>query len=219
MNNNNNKKIPKSTISRLFIYLRELSKLNKMDIRRISSSDLGDRLSLSDAQVRKDLGYFGQFGVSGSGYNIEELKVALERILGKDKIWNVCVIGVGHLGSALLTYPGFKQQGLNIVAAFDADQRKVGKETQGIVIESIEKLSSTVKIKDITIAIITIPADRAQSVADSLVEAGIKCIMNFAPINLNLPDDIRVNNVDLSRELETLSYFLTNGNNHKANNK
>jgi len=212
----NNKKIPEGTISRLFMYLRELSNLSKMNIRRISSLDLGERLSLSDTQVRKDLGYFGQFGVSGSGYKVEELESALKKILGKDKIWNVCVVGVGYLGSALLSYPGFSQQGLDIVAAFDNDPKKVSKEKSGILIESIDNMADIIKAKNISIAVITIPAAQAQSVADSLIVAGIRCIMNFAPININVPDDVKINNVDLSRELETLSYFLANPNN--ANN-
>ena len=106
------KKIPESTISRLFIYLREITELVKVNIKTISSAELGDRTNLSDAQVRKDLGHFGQFGVSGSGYDINELKKALEKILGKDRTWNVAVVGVGQLGSALISYPGFKKHGL-----------------------------------------------------------------------------------------------------------
>ena len=205
---NNNKKIPETTISRLFIYLREISKLAEIGIRTISSSELGERLNLSDTQVRKDFSCFGQFGISGSGYNINELKAALKTILGKDKTWNVCVIGVGHLGSALLAYPGFKEQGLNVVAVFDADTKKIDKEKNSLIIQSIDELSKTVKQKDLAIGIITIPANHAQKVADSLVAAGIKCIMNFAPISLSVPEDVKVKNVDLSRELETLSYFL-----------
>ncbi len=206
--NHNNRKIPETTISRLFIYLREILKLSDIGIRVVSSSELGDRLNLSDTQVRKDFSYFGQFGTSGSGYNINELKIVLEMILGKDKTWNVCVIGVGHLGSALLSYPGFKEQGLNIVAAFDANAKKIGKEKNHLKIQPIEELLKVVKQKDLAIGIITIPGNHAQKVADSLVAAGIKCIMNFAPVSLSVPEDVKVKNVDLSRELETLSYFL-----------
>ena len=113
----NGKKIPESTISRLFVYLRELAELVKLNIRTVSSAELGERTNLSDAQVRKDLGYFGQFGVSGSGYDTAELKKALERILGKDKTWNVAVVGIGQIGPALLSYSGFKDHGLKIVVA------------------------------------------------------------------------------------------------------
>lgn len=212
---NNNKKTPETTISRLFMYLREISKLSEIGIRTISSSELGERLNLSDVQVRKDFSYFGQFGTSGSGYNINDLKAALQTILGKDKAWNVCVIGVGHLGSALLSYPGFKEQGLNIIAVFDADVKKIGKEKNCLTIQPIEELSKTVKQKDLAIGIITIPANQAQKIVDSLVTAGIKCIMNFAPVSLSVPEDVKVKNVDLSRELETLSYFLADSKHSK----
>ena len=205
-----NKKIPVSTISRLFVYLRELAELEKVNIHTISSAELGDRTNLSDVQVRKDLGHFGQFGVSGSGYNVSELKTALEKILGKDKGWKVAVIGVGHLGMALLTYPGFHERGLNIIAAFDSDARKIGKKFADVTIEPVEKIAKIVKDKDIAIAIITVPAKAAQEVADSLVSAGISCILNFAPAALTVPENIKVKDVDLSREIETLSYFLTN---------
>jgi len=204
------KKAPESTISRLFVYLREVTELVKLNIRTISSSELGDRTNLSDAQVRKDLGYFGQFGVSGSGYDTGELKKALERILGKDKTWNVAVVGVGHLGSALLSYSGFAKHGLEIVAAFDTDTGKIGKQLEDIDVRSIEELPALVADKKITIGVITVPARDAQEVSDKLVGAGVGCILNFAPVSLNVPENVKVKDVDLSRELETLSYFLVN---------
>ena len=205
-----NKKIPEGTISRLFIYLREIEELAKINIHTISSAELGERTNLSDAQVRKDLGYFGQFGVSGAGYNTDELKTALERILGKDKIWNVAVVGVGHLGSALLTYPGFKERGLNIVTALDSDSRKIGKQIKDVTIQSIEDLPKAIAEQKVSIGIIAVPAKNAQEVADKLIKAGIECILNFAPTALNVPENIKIKDVDLSRELETLSYFLVN---------
>jgi redox-sensing transcriptional repressor len=206
----NNKKAPEGTISRLFIYLREIAALTKINIHTISSAELGERTNLSDAQVRKDLGYFGQFGVSGAGYDTEELKAALERILGKDKIWNVAVVGVGHLGSALMTYPGFKERGLNIVAGFDSDARKIGKQAGEVVVQSIDELPKVIKDKKISIGVITVPAEDAQDVADKLIKAGVECILNFAPTALTMPENVKVKDVDLSRELETLSYFLVN---------
>ena len=205
-----NKKIPESTISRLFVYLREVTSLVSMNIRTISSAELGDRTNLSDAQVRKDFGYFGQFGVSGSGYDTNELKTALEKILGKNKTWNVAVVGIGYLGSALLAYPGFKEHQLNLVAAFDSDQRKKGKRISGVTVQSVDEMPKAIKDKKISIGIIAVPAEGAQEVADKLMSAGIECILNFAPASLSVPDDIKVKDVDLSRELETLSYFLTN---------
>lgn len=206
----NGKKVPETTISRLFTYLREVTELADLNIRTISSSELGERTNLSDAQVRKDLGYFGQFGVSGSGYDTQELKKALEKILGKNKTWNVAVVGVGQLGSALLSYSGFEKHGLEIVAAFDADPKRIGKKVGAITIQSVDELAKTVDNKGISIGIIAVSADAAQEVADKLTEAGVSCILNFAPVNLNVPDRIKVKDVDLSRELETLSYFLVN---------
>ncbi|MFH1868177.1 MAG: redox-sensing transcriptional repressor Rex [Candidatus Omnitrophota bacterium] len=205
----NSKKIPVSTISRMFVYFRELTELIKININTISSSELGDRTNLSDAQVRKDLGHFGQFGVSGSGYNTRELKAALEKILGKDKTWNVAVVGAGHLGSALLTYPGFKEHGLIIVAVFDSDIKKIGKKLGEVTVQSIDEIDKEIKSRKISIAIIATPAKNAQDAADRLIGAGVGCILNFAPAALNVPDNVKVKDVDLSRELETLSYFCS----------
>jgi redox-sensing transcriptional repressor len=203
----NKKKIPAATISRLFAYLREVKALSELNIRTISSSTIGERLNLSDAQVRKDLGYFGSFGISGAGYDTNELRKTLEGILGKDKKWNICIIGVGRLGSALLVYPGFEKDGLCITAAFDSNPKKTGKTIADITIEPVERLADIVPKKNISIAIITTPAGQAQAVADKLVQAGVYCIMNFAPVKLNVPENIRVENVDLSHSLETLTYF------------
>jgi len=205
-----NKKIPEGTISRLFVYLREVTALSNMNIQTISSAELGDRTNLSDAQVRKDLGHFGQFGVSGAGYDTRELKTALEKILGKNKTWNVAVVGAGHLGSALLAYPGFKEHKLNFVAAFDSDPRKIGKDISGIIVQSIDQMPKVIKENKVSIGVITVPAKNAQEVADKLVSAGVECILNFAPTSLNIPENVKIKEVDLSRELETLSYFLVN---------
>jgi len=203
----NKKKIPAGTISRLFAYLREVKTLSDLSIRTISSSTIGERLNLSDAQVRKDLGYFGSFGVSGAGYDTSELKKTLEGILGKDKKWNICIVGVGCLGSALLMYPGFEKDGLYVMAAFDSNPKKIGKSIANITVEPVDKLAENVSKKNISIAIITTPADQAQDVADRLIGAGVYCIMNFAPIKLNVPENVKVENVDLSHALETLTYF------------
>ena len=207
---NNKKRVPRGTIPRLFVYLREVTELAKMNIRTMSSAELGERVGLSDAQVRKDLSCFGQFGVSGSGYDTSELKAILERILGRDKTWNVAIVGVGHLGSALLAYSGFKGHSLNIVAAFDADTRKIGRGIKDLTIQSPEEIAKTVKEKKVSIGIIAVPAREAAGVAERLVKAGVKCILNFAPTALMVPENIKVKDVDLSRELEMLSYFLVN---------
>ena len=204
------KKIPEGTVSRLFLYLRELTALSNVNIKTISSGELGDRANLSDVQVRKDLSHVGQFGVSGSGYDINELKIALEKMLGKDKAWNVAVIGAGHLGSALLTYPGFEEHRLNIVAAFDSDPKKIGKSVGEVTIRAMGEAPKTIKEKKISIGIITVPAESAQEVTNKLISSGVECILNFAPTSLNVPEKIKIKDVDLSRELEALSYYLTN---------
>lgn len=204
------KKIPEGAISRLVVYLREITSLANMNIRTISSAELGERTNFNDAQVRKDLGYFGQFGVSGSGYDINELKGILEKILGKNRTWNVAVVGAGHLGLALLAYPGFKEHKLNLVAAFDSEAKKIGKKIGNISVQSIENMPKAINDKKVSIGIIAVPADSAQDVADKLVSSGIECILNFAPASLNVPENVKIKNVDLSRELETLSYYLAN---------
>ncbi len=207
----NKKKVPQGTISRLFAYLRELRKLSSLNIRTISSSELGERLNLSDAQIRKDLGHFGSFGTSGAGYNIEDLKKALEKILGKDKQWDICIVGIGHLGSALLGYQGFKNHNLYITAAFDSDARKIGKVYGNIKIEPIDKIKQVIPRKRISIAILATPANAAQKMADELISSGIECVMNFTPVKLDVPEHIRVEDVDLSHTLENLTYFANTG--------
>lgn len=203
-----NKKVPEGIISRLIIYLREITELTKLNIHTITSAELGERTGLSDGQVRKDLVYFGQFGVSGAGYDTVDLKAALEKILGKDRIWNVAVVGVGHLGSALLAYPGFKGRGLNIVAAFNSDVRKIGKRVKDVTVQSIDELPMAIREKKVSIAIIGVPARNAQEVANKLTKAGVEGILNFAPTTLIVPENVKVKDVDLSRELETLSYYV-----------
>ena len=206
----NGKRIPEGTISRLFIYLREVAELARNNIRTVSSAELGERANLSDAQVRKDLGYFGQFGVSGSGYDTVELQKALQKILGKDRTWNVAVIGAGQLGAALVQYTGFAEHGLEVVALFDSDPGKIGRQIGGIKVQSVEELNRSTGSKRLAIGIIAVPAEAAQEVAGRMVQAGIGCILNFAPVGLNVPETVKVKNVDLSHELETLSYFLVN---------
>lgn len=204
------KKVPEGTISRLFVYLREITELAKINIRTISSAELGERVNLSDAQVRKDLAHFGQFGVSGSGYDTGKLKAELEKILGKDRTWNVAVVGTGHLGSALMAYPGFAERGLVIVAALDSDKKRLGKQIKNVTIQSVDRLGEVIAEKKVSIGIIAVPATAAQEVADKLTEAGVACILNFAPVALTVPENVKVRDVDLSGELETLSYFLVN---------
>jgi redox-sensing transcriptional repressor len=199
-------KIPDKTVTRLSIYLRCLEELEADGVTSVSSRQLAERFGLNSAQVRKDLAYFGQFGVRGLGYYIAELKHNLERILGLKQDWEVALVGVGNLGSALIAYKGFQARGFKIGMAFDADPAKVGQVVGDVPIVEIAKLVQTVRRKKVKIAVVAVPATAAQSVADLLVEGGVTAILNFAPAQLTVPDGIKVQNVDLSVLLKTLSY-------------
>lgn len=201
--------VPKVVVSRLSLYLRELQRLVASGQQTISSGQLGTLLGFSDAQVRKDLGFFGQFGYPGVGYRCDELIRAMRDILGTNHAWNVAMVGVGNLGQALLGYRGFGRQNFAIAAAFDADPAKVGQTTQGIRVQPLEELASTIQEKDIRLAMVVVPADRAQEAADRLVAAGIEGIVNFAPVTLTLPPHVQNVGVDLAIELEQLSFAVT----------
>lgn len=203
------KKIPKSATSRLSLYLREITRLGSEGKDKVSSVELGELTGLTDAQVRKDLSYFGQFGTSGAGYEIERLKRILRELLGKDKTWNIALVGAGNIGSALINYPGFKNQGFVIKEAFDNDQKKIDKRCGDVVVKDIKNLKDIEKDKSIEIAIIAVPAESAQSAADMLVKSGVRCILNFAPIVLKVNNGVTVRNIDLSNELENFSFILT----------
>lgn len=199
-------KIPEKTVTRLSIYLRCLEELEADGVVSVSSRQLAERFGLNSAQVRKDLAYFGQFGVRGLGYYIAELKHNLERILGLKQDWEVALVGVGNLGSALIAYKGFQARGFKIGLAFDADPAKMGQVVGDVQIADIARLVPSVRRKKVKIAVLTVPATAAQSVADLLVEAGVTAILNFAPTQLTVPEGVKVQNVDLSVLLKTLSY-------------
>lgn len=202
-----NKKIPEPAIPRLSLYYRALLESRKTDV--ISSEELANLTDVTAAQVRKDLTYFGQFGTPGKGYQVNELKAHILKILGTDKCWDVALVGTGNLGSAFLAYNGFKKQGFNVIFAFDNDVRKIGKSFKGIKVQGINELQETIKKKNVKMAIITVPADSAQEVVDMLVKAGVKAILNFTPIRPQVPDCVQVLSIDLSIELERLAYFVT----------
>ncbi len=199
-------KIPEKTVTRLSIYLRCLEELEADGMGSVSSKQLAERFGLNSAQVRKDLAYFGQFGVRGLGYYIAELKHNLERILGLKQDWEVALVGVGNLGSALIAYKGFQARGFRISMAFDTDPAKVGQRIDGVVVVDAAKLVSMLRKKKVKIAVVAVPAAVAQSVADLLVDAGVTAILNFAPAQLAVPEGVKVQNVDLSVLLKTLSY-------------
>ena len=204
-------KIPEMTIRRLSIYTRCLLQLEEDGVRTISSQELAERFNLNSAQVRKDLAYFGEFGVRGIGYYVAGLKAELQRILGLDREWPVALVGFGNLGSALFHYRGFSRQGFRIAAIFDNDPAKAGRTVDGVPVFAVADLAREVRARGIQIAVLAVPAEAAQTVTDQLVAAGIKAVLNFAPLRLRVPKDARLKNVDLSIELETLSFYLAQG--------
>ncbi len=205
------KKVPKATINRLPLYLRGLVNFYSKGERVVSSTRLAELIGTNSAQVRKDLSFLGEFGIRGIGYEIEKLIEELSQFLGLAQAKKVIVVGVGRLGSALLGYNGFKERGFEIVAGFDVDPSKIGKEMNGVNIYKMDSLRKIVKKIGVDIGIITTPAQKAQEVAEKLVEAGVKSILNFAPVSIEVSDKIPVRNVDLSVEFQILSYYLSKG--------
>jgi redox-sensing transcriptional repressor len=199
------------TIHRLSVYTRCLLQLEEDGVKTISSQEMADRFNLNSAQVRKDLAYFGEFGVRGIGYYVAGLKGELQRILGLDRQWPVVLIGFGNLGSALFHYKGFGRQGFRIAAIVDDDPAKVAREVDSVPVVHSRDLAREAKARGIQIAIVAVPAESAQAVTDQLVSAGIRAILNFAPARLKVPREVRLQNVDLSIELETLSFYLAQG--------
>src|SRR2546428_2333598 len=204
-------RIPEMTVRRLSVYTRCLLQLEEDGVKTVSSHGLAERFNLNSAQVRKDLAYFGEFGVRGIGYYVAGLKAELQRILGLDREWPVALIGFGNLGSALFPYKGLGRQGFRIAVIFDEDPAKTNREANGVPIFATRDLAREVKARGVQIAIVAVPAEAAQSVADQLVAAGIKAVLNFAPTRIRLPRDVRLKDVDLSIELETLSFYLAKG--------
>ncbi len=202
--------VPKAVVSRLSLYLRELQHLVRDGHETTSSSQLGSLLGFSDAQVRKDLAYFGHFGHPGIGYRSAELISAIRRILGTDRDWPVVIVGTGNLGRALLGYRGFSHQGFRIVAAFDVDPAKVGTTIEGVRVLHINDLTDVVQQNQIKLGLIAVPAATAQAVSDRLVAAGVEGIVNFAPVTLVLPTGVSLVGVDLAIELEQLSFSVVN---------
>jgi len=199
------------TIHRLSVYTRCLLQLEEDGVKTISSQEMADRFNLNSAQVRKDLAYFGEFGVRGIGYYVAGLKAELQRILGLDRQWPVVLVGFGNLGSALFHYKGFGRQGFRIVAIVDDDPAKVAREVDSVSVVHSRDMAREVKSRGIQIAIVAVPGEAAQEVSDKLVTAGIRAILNFAPARLKVPREVRLKNVDLSIELETLSFYLAQG--------
>jgi redox-sensing transcriptional repressor len=200
-------RIPERAITRLSIYLRCLEEVLADGMATVSSQQLAERFGLNSAQLRKDLAYFGQFGIRGLGYYTGELKQNLERILGLNQEWEVALVGLGNLGSALLNYRGFQQRGFRISLVFDNDPHKVGRRIGRVPVRHVEKIGPILKRRRIKMAVIAVPAGAAQAVTDRLVAAGVNAILNFAPTQLSVPKRVKVLNVDLSVMLKTLSFY------------
>jgi len=205
---NHLKTVPKSVIKRLALYARTLHRMELNGIMRVSSKTLAERLGITPAQVRKDLAHFGQFGVPGFGYRPGELREKLRKILGTDRMIRVAIVGAGNLGKALLSYVGFRAQGFKFVAAFDSDQRKIGHIINNIKIQNIDNLEKIILGKKVDIAILAVPASKAQEVTDRLIKCNINAILNFVPLRLIVSDNVKVHYVDLAIELESLSFYL-----------
>ncbi|MHC4208715.1 MAG: redox-sensing transcriptional repressor Rex [Planctomycetota bacterium] len=199
-------KIPRPTVKRLSLYLRELEARADAEQQTISSKQLGAALGLTDAQVRKDLAYFGQFGHPGIGYRVGELTGQLRQILRADRTWNAAVVGAGNIGRALMAYQRFSLKGFEIVAVFDKDPGVIGQVVTGHRVRPMEELAQLIAERDIKIGIVTVPAAAAQPVADALIEAGVRGILNFAPVRLDVHDAVSVTSVDFSVALEQLAF-------------
>jgi redox-sensing transcriptional repressor len=198
--------IPNPAVRRLSLYLRQLEVFARARRRTVSSKQLGQSLGLTDAQVRKDLGYFGQFGHPGVGYRVDDLIARLRHILGTDKTWPVLLVGAGNLGRALLSYQGFEAKGFRLVAVFDSDPGKIGRRQGAFTIQALDELADTIQRLSIRLAILAVPAEVAQAVADRLIACGIRGLLNFAPVSLVVPPEIALNAVDLAVQLEQLSF-------------
>ena len=201
-------KISVAVIKRLPKYYRYLELIGDKGIIRVSSQELSKITGLTASQIRQDLNHFGAFGQQGYGYNVEELKIELEKIMGVDKPYNVVIIGFGNIGSALLNYSGFKKKGFKVVGIFDNSPEIIGNKANDVVIKDVSELEEVVTREKVDISILAIPAIPAQEITDKLVACGIKGIWNFAPIDLKLPRNVVLENVHLDGSLLTLTYYM-----------
>jgi redox-sensing transcriptional repressor len=201
-------KISDAVVRRLPIYLRFLNELALNNVLTVSSQDLGQKLNLNPAQIRKDLAYFGEFGKKGIGYDVLFLIEKIRQILKLDKTLSVALVGAGNLGRALCNYNTYLKDSMKIVAVFDSVPEQHGKVVNNLIVQPMEELESTIKALDIRIGIITVPSTSAQQVATQFVAAGIEAILNFAPVVIKVPDHVRVHHADFTTELQSLAYYL-----------
>jgi len=205
------KKISESAVRRLSLYLRFLQEAEAAGAETISSEELARRGGTTSAQVRKDLSLFGSFGKRGTGYSVPELVREIRSILGLTRPWRVAVVGAGRLGSALSSFRDFAARGFQIVAVYDADPGKIGMDWGGVRVQPDEEMDRTLRDEKVDVAIVAVPADAAQGVVDRVVKAGVRAVLNFAPVRLRVPAGVTLRNVDVTLELEGLSFALTNG--------
>jgi redox-sensing transcriptional repressor len=201
-------KIPDIIIGRLPVYLRALQRMSEKGIRTTSSQELGEHVGISAAQIRKDISQFGEFGKQGTGYSISFLLDKLREILKVDRVWDVALIGAGDIGHALARYQGFVDRGFRIVLVFDNDPSKVGQKAGNFMVEDISKMTDMIRDCGVKVAMITVPAISAQEVSDKLIKAGVKAILNYAPISLNVPDEVHVQYIDPATHLQRMTYYL-----------
>ncbi len=200
--------VPNIVVGRLPLYLRTLQLMNQEGRRVTSSQELGERLGISAAQIRKDLSQFGEFGKQGTGYNIDFLTDQLRQILCVNRVWDVAIVGIGDVGHALARYQGFSNRGFRIVLLFDNDPQKIGTNVGGFSIQSISEMVAKIREAGVQIAMLSVPVEHAQQVTDLLLEAGVKAILNYAPINISVPANVRVQYIDPVLHLQRMTYYL-----------
>jgi len=201
-------KIPDIIIGRLPVYLRALQRMAENGVKTTSSQELGEHVGISAAQIRKDISQFGEFGKQGTGYSISFLIDKLREILNVNRMWDVAIVGAGDMGHALARYQGFTNRGFRVVMIFDNDPAKVGLKVGEYTIEDTAKLVDRIRTSKIKMAMMTVPASTAQAVADKLVQAGVKAILNYAPISINVPESVHVQYIDPSTHLQRMTYYL-----------
>jgi redox-sensing transcriptional repressor len=202
------KVIPDIVVGRLPIYLRALQGMLEENRRVTSSQELGERLGISAAQIRKDLSQFGEFGKQGTGYSIDFLSDQISKILHVDRVWDIAVVGAGDIGSAVARYQGFSNRGMQVAMIFDNDPAKVGSQVGPFTVKDTKILKDTIRETGIKVAMIATPSQSAQNVADELISAGVKAILNYAPINLTVPENVRVQYIDPVIHLQRMTYYL-----------
>ncbi len=200
--------VPEVVISRLPQYVRILNRLLDDGTQWVSSQQLGEKLQVTPAQIRKDLSYFGRFGKQGRGYSVRDLLDGLRQILGINSYWSVAVVGVGRLGRAILSYPGFNPDGFHLVAAFDLNSKVVGEIVGGLMVRSMDELDQVVSKEKISIAIVAVPVENTQNVVDQLVACGVRAILNYAPITPQVREGIRIRNIDPVLSLQSMTYYI-----------